>query len=62
MTANENVTDLFFDLANRIGADIRPADIDRVHHVGRMRDTNDANHGRKIIVKFNNSDAGLQVH
>ena len=58
---NENVTDLVFDLADRIGADIRPADIDRAHRVGRMRDTNDANHGREIIVKFNNSEARLQV-
>ena len=37
------------------------ADIDRAHCVGRMRDTNGANHGLEVIVKFNNSDARLHV-
>ena len=65
---NEDVSKLVLDLAVRIGADIRPEDIDRTHRVGKpMSDNSRANQGprvpqrnREIIVKFNNYSSRLK--
>ena len=69
-TRQEDVPNIVLNLANRVGADIRPEDIDRAHRVGRMRADSEQNEntdrarrsdiGREIIVKFCNYSARLK--
>ena len=75
-SANEDVSKVVLDIARRVGADIKPEDIDRTHRVGIVRDQNvnrnDGNEmadgrrfirnkGREIIIKFNNYNARLKM-
>lgn len=71
-TPNEDVSQVVFDIARRVGADIKSDDIDRTHRVGVVRDSNvNANEmagdrrlrqrGREIIIKFNNYNARLKM-
>lgn len=67
-SANEDTTKLVLDLAERVGANIDPTDIDRSHRVGRIRDENDISdeprmppRAREIIIKFNNYSARLKL-
>lgn len=75
-SANEDVSKVVLDIARRVGADIKPEDIDRTHRVGVVRDRNvnrnDENEmadgrrfirdkGREIIIKFNNYNARLKM-
>lgn len=75
-TRQEDVPNIVLNLANRVGADIRPEDIDRAHRVGRMQAVNTgseqngntdgngarrSNIGREIIVKFCNYGARLKL-
>ena len=74
---NEDVFSLVLELSYTIGADIRPADIDRAHRVGKMHDIPinkrqgvDDNQetipkskyrGREIIVKFQSHQARMNM-
>lgn len=75
-SANEDVSKVVLDIARRVGADIKPEDIDRTHRVGVVRgqnvNRNDENQmadgrrfirdkGREIIIKFNNYNARLKM-
>ena len=75
-SANEDVSKVVLDIARRVGADIKPEDIDRTHRVGIVRDQNVnrndenemadgrrfmRNKGREIIIKFNNYNARLKM-
>ncbi|MEW8546410.1 MAG: hypothetical protein AB2693_23070 [Candidatus Thiodiazotropha sp.] len=75
-TANEDVSKVVLDIARRMGADIKPDDIDRTHRVGIARGLNvnqngenemaderraTRHRGREIIIKFNNYSARLKM-
>lgn len=71
-TPIKDVSQVVFDIARRVGADIKAEDIDRTHRVCVLRDQNVNENemagerrlrqrGREIIIKFNNYSARLKM-
>ena len=59
---NENINEIVLGISSRIGANIAPSDIDRLHRVGRKvgrGENQGARRMRDIIVKFTNYGARL---
>ena len=59
---NENINEIVLGISSRIGANIAPSDIDRLHRVGRKvgrGENQGARRTRDIIVKFTNYGARL---
>lgn len=71
-SGDEDVPKLVLELANRVGADIRPCDKDRAHQVGKVKPSeitgtggvrarSTQHNGREIIAKFQNYNSRLKL-